>query len=294
MSSAKTSGGPIRHDTILCTSPGLFRSLKKEGGDRGGLYIFHDFGEKRVKFSGPEKLGADDLRVLQGLMSLAAKNHRILPAEPESAKDKHARGQLSLKWDACHQNVLEVKSSFADLAREIGRADLDDTLTMRRCIYRMSRVSMEIENKSIRRGFRLLAIYEADEKGPAGQLRVGLNPQITEIILGRSAKHACINMGEARSLKTDSARLIHQRLCGWISPGKSGKATIDTLCNYVWPEDAMNDAVRQRRVRARKAIGELVSLGWIAEEYQSGVYKISRPAKESMLAFRGEIPAKAA
>ncbi|WP_373873395.1 replication protein C, IncQ-type, partial [Aeromonas caviae] len=35
---------------------------------------------------------------------------------------------------------------------------------------------------------------------------------------------------------------MHQRLCGWIDPGKSGRVELDTLCGYAWPSKANENA----------------------------------------------------
>lgn len=74
-----------------------------------------------------------------------------------------------------------------------------------------------------------------------------------------------------------SFRLLHQRLCGWIDPGKTGKASIDTLCGYVWPSEASGSTMRKRRQRVREALPELVALGWTVTEFAAGKYDITRP-----------------
>lgn len=81
----------------------------------------------------------------------------------------------------------------------------------------------------------------------------------------------------ARTLASETARLLHQRLCGWIDPGKTGKASIDTLCGYVWPSEASGSTMRKRRQRVREALPELVALGWTVTEFAAGKYDITRP-----------------
>lgn len=272
----------IRHDPSACMMPGLFRSFRS-GEKRDKLDIAHDFGDgKRLEFSGPDQLGADDLRVLQGLVSLATKSHSIAPA-PDGEHETHpARQQLALGDDACRMDTLVIEGSYADLAREIGHADVDETLTLRTCVERLCKVSVFAEIKTggmrRRRLFRLVASYSSETCGQSGRLRVALNPQITEIMLGRCAQHARIEMVEVRALMSDPARLVHQRLCGWINPGKSASIALDTVCGYVWPT-VTDSAMRMRRTRARKALRELEMIGWRAEEYERGKYRISRPGK---------------
>src|SRR5690625_6564783 len=89
--------------------------------------------------------------------------------------------------------------------------------------------------------------------------------------------YARIDMAEVRVLQTDPARLMHQRLCGWIDPGKSGRVELDTLCGYVWPDEANAEAMKKRRQTARKALAELADVGWVVNEYDNGKLEIKGP-----------------
>ena len=65
----------VRHDPAHCLAPGLFRALKRGERKRSKLDVTYDYGDgKRIEFSGPEPLGADDLRILQGLVAMAGPN----------------------------------------------------------------------------------------------------------------------------------------------------------------------------------------------------------------------------
>ena len=56
------------------SGPSLFRSLKRGERKRSKLDVVYDYGNnKRIEFSGPEPLGANDLRILQGLVALAGR-----------------------------------------------------------------------------------------------------------------------------------------------------------------------------------------------------------------------------
>jgi hypothetical protein len=80
------------------------------------------------------------------------------------------------------------------------------------------------------------------------------------------AQHVRIDMDEVRALQTDPARLMHQRLCGWIDPGKSGRVELDTLCGYVWPE-ATNPEAQDATPSGSQGASELAALGWAVSEY---------------------------
>lgn len=123
-------------------------------------------------------------------------------------------------------------------------------------------------------GFRLLSEYASDED--EGKLYVALNPRLASAVMG--GQHVRISMEEVRALRTDPARLIHQRLCAWIDPGKWGRVETDTLCGYVWPTEAGSTAaVKKRRHTARLALSELAGLGWRLREYAKDKWEIGRP-----------------
>lgn len=86
-------------------------------------------------------------------------------------------------------------------------------------------------------------------------------------------------MNEVRCLKTDPIRLMHQRLCGWIDPGKQGSVELDTLCTYIWPDAGKAEAMKKRRQVTRRALVELHNVGWGVDEYSKGKWMLRRPTK---------------
>lgn len=265
----------VMHDPSHCLAPGLFRSIKKGDRKRLKLDVAYDFGDgQRIEFSGPEPLGADDLRILQGLIAMAGPGGIELSPEPLTEAGVQLRCSLEPKWDAVQQAALVVKGSYAALAREIGYANPNNTTPIRDCIERLWKVSIIAQNGKKRQGYRLLSEYQSDDV--SGSLHVALNPRITQAILG-GRPHTRIELAEVRQLETDPARLMHQRLCGWIDPGKCRKAALDTLCGYVWPDCANPAAMKKRRQSVRKALAELAGVGWEIDEYSSAKFDIRRP-----------------
>jgi len=271
----------VRHDPVHCLAPGLFRGLKRGERKRCKLDVVYDYGDgKRVEFKGPEPLGADDLRILQGLVALAGPSGLVLRSEPKTEAGWQLRRSLKPKWEAIKENAIVVKGSYRALAREIGYANPEDTKPIRDCIERLWTVSIIVQEGKRRMGFHLLSEYAGDEQ--SGKLYVALNPLIARAVMG--GRFSYIDMDEVRALKSDQARLIHQRLCGWISPGESGRVKLDTLCGYVWPSDAKPEAMKKRRQRVWKVLPELEALGWTINEYAKNKVEITRPrAKQQHL-----------
>lgn len=271
----------IRHEPGHVLAPGLFRSLKKGDYKRLKLDIAYEFGKgERLEFGGKEPLGAPELRVLQGLIAMAGPEGLLLSPEPKTESGQQLRLLLETKFDAVQANALVAKGSFRALAKAIGYADIENTKSIQESIERLWGVSVIAQKGGKRMGFRLLASYDSDEA--EGRLHVALNPRIAQAIMGE-AQHCRISLHEVRALKTDPARLVHQRLCGWIDMGKSGKTTIETLCAYVWFDEANPNAMKQRRLSIRKAMDELRALGWIFTEYVRGKFEIFRPESDNNL-----------
>lgn len=270
-----------RYDSAHCLAPGLFRSLKR--GDRKKLKLDVKYvrDRERIEFSGPEPLGTDDLRVMQGLIALAAvcgsngSGIQLRP-EPTSEGGKQLRTLLNTEHDAVSMNAVVVKGSFRQLAREIGYTDIDDSRTIRECLERLWKVSVIVERDGQRMGFRILSSYASDDAD--GRLFVALNPRLANAIIG-SGHFLRIDMEEVRALRSDAARLIHQRL-HFVDAGKSHRFTLDTLCGYVWPDEANKEAMKKRRQTCRKALEELRALRWNVAEYATGKFCITRPKRD--------------
>lgn len=264
-----------RHDPAHCLTPGLFRSLKRGDRKRHKLDVSYVFGkDESMRFVGFEPLGADDMRLLQGIVALGGPNGILLTPEPETPTGQQLRELLEPKFDAIEQDGLVVRESLTKLLHEIGLTDGGENIeALKASLLRMSNVTVFVKKDTKRATFHLMshAFDEAD-----GRLWVALNPRIAEAILG-DRSHARIEMAEIRALKSDAVRLIHQRLCGWIDPGKSGRVEMDTLCSYVWPNQASDTLMRKRRQRVREALPELTTVGWTLAEYAKGKWEIKRP-----------------
>lgn len=279
------TGGYLYHDPAFCLAPGMFRSLLK-GDNEGPLVVNYEIGHQRHEIRGPYLLGPVDLRVLQGLVAIAPIGDavgggqlRVVPNSP---------GELGKSlWESLEpigQTKLDmtvaVRTSFRELAREIGLGQNSviggtQTGVLRRSIERLWMTSVIVEDLETgnREGSRLISRYQSDKTG----FVVALNFSIASIVLGVAKRYTRISMAEIRALKTDPARLMHQRLCAWIDPGKTGRIELDTLCGYVWFEPATNiKAIQKRRRTVRKALGEFEALGWEVVEYAKGKFAITR------------------
>ncbi len=271
-----------RHDRATVLAPGLFRSLAAGERRAQKLDLVYDYGSgEQIEFKGYEPLGVLEMRVLQGIVAMAGPEGLVLEDENTASS---AGSQLMFDLfepDPAVQAAkikppsLVVRDSLRRLAREIGMDEGGKSLRLiRQSIERMFAVSIFVQTGKRRLGMRMLASYACDEG--TGDLYVALNPRIASAVMG-STPHARIDLAEVRQLESDPARLIHQRLSGWIDPGRSGEIGVDALARYVWPEDAASAATqRKRRQRVREALREIAALGWKVEELRKGAWRISR------------------
>jgi hypothetical protein len=255
-----------------CLCPGLFRSLLRGDRKKQKLDITYQHGDELVRFIGFEPLDVTDMRLLQGLVALSGPHGLDLTPEPKTSLGNILRVAMKIGFDAEDQNAMMVKTSISGLLTEIGMTD--GGLNIKAVIAsltRMSNVSVIVKRGSRTGSFQLMT-FAIDEND--GNLCVALNPRLTKAIVG--GKHVRIDMGEVRALESDPARLVHQRLCAWINPGSVGRIEIDTMCSYVWTDQASPEAMKKRRQAIRRSISELIKIGWLITEYSSGKFEILR------------------
>ena len=261
-----------------CLAPGLFRAISNGQRRRDKLEVIYRLDNgNQIEFSGPEPLGADDLRVLQGLVALAGLESESSKIGPIASGEtgEILRDLLQLRGIANQQDVLVVKSSLRKLAKEIGYANPRDTNTVRRTVERLWKVSVIAQVAGLRSGFRLLANYASDPL--TDRLFVALNPLLTNAILG-NGRYTYIDLAEVRQLRSSTARILHQRLCAWIDCGRSKPVGLDKLVSYAFPDKSSAATNRKRQSRVRKALYELAELGWSISEHAKGRFTIGRPA----------------
>lgn len=264
-----------RHNASHCLAPGLFRALKRGERRTTKLDVVYQISPgQKIEFSGPEPLGADDLRVLQGLVALGGPEGKILTPTPKKSTGIELRQLLELRWGATSEDAIVVEASYRRLAKEIGYSQIDCIKPIKVCIERLWKVSVIVQYGNQRRGFRLLADYRSDSATQG--FHIALNPLLADSIFGKQ-RHIRISMAEVRALKGEAARLIHQRLCGWINPGSSRTVQLSTLCEYVFPTKASASTTRKRLSRIRLSLEELRAIGWTITEYSKGRFEILRP-----------------
>lgn len=272
-----------RLDPALCHVPGLFRTLRRgERATTDGVFISHQHGSTTIEFLGPGPLCGDDLRVLAGLVAMAAAagaGRRIgIGPQPESALGQSLRERLRLSGDALNKSLVVATGTYGRLAREVGyRSDSGSTLTrVRASVDRLAGVTVRESRGSETSAYQLISHVAAGEVDGKRGFHVALNPRLTACIIG-NAQYLRLNLAELRRLPSEPARLLLLRLL-WLAPGNTRTIGTLTLCSYIWPTPSESDATqRQRRRTLRGAIAELETVGWTFGPLGRERYEVTRP-----------------
>lgn len=275
-----------KHEPGHVLAPGLFRSLAPGARKTLKLDVTYIHGEDQLEFKGFSPLSVFDMRVLQGLIAMSGPEGLVLKDDGTASES----GQqllldlfdppLAIAEAGKKPDTAVIRDSFRCLAREIGMDGSGKTIRqIRESVERMVGVTVFVQSGKRRVATRLISGYASDEG--TGDLYVALNPRLSKAIFG-PGQYVRIDMDEVRALESDPARLIHQRLCGWIDPGKARRVGLDKMAEYVWPDGPGTDVTaRRHRQKVRKALDELRGLGWKIEEDRKGICQIIRPRLKS-------------
>lgn len=283
-------------DPALCMLPGLFTS---DGGP-----LEYRFGNEILRITMFEALGCIDLRVLQGLTAIASEPaHRArIHAVTTNERGLQILDELMPDRTTADKDVI-ITAKFLpyELARVIGKDDSKKSVdAIVKSLTRLYQTTifwqdLDADGKSVgspRRSF-IISKFNIDKKLSSGQYEIGLNARIS-LAISRSGsatgKFTRIDMIEVRALRKPAARLIHQRLSGFINAGTTYVQSIklETLAAYAWGDCSYDSApgelqrgpslYRQHRIRIRAAMDQLRGVGWTVVEQPGDKYRIGRPA----------------
>lgn len=175
------------------------------------------------------------------------------------------RAELDLK----ELPFLQINTTAYELLKNMGLNPEAGTNINRvyESLDRLSKTTFSF--KGARRGSCSLISYMSDEVqiGDTDQymrtnLSICINPLSAHSIWAGNGDYIATNRRERHKLKGDIARLLHDRIGGPVREGEGRILTIETLLDYVYPDNASvsDDALRKRRSRVIKAMEEIDNL----------------------------------
>ena len=267
-----------KHDRAHCLCPRLFKiGITQKNYDKEKLDIRYQFSESEsLRFLCAEPLGVFDMRLLQRLIAYSGPNGMLLDTTSESYK----RNRLFIDpiFEMANKDGLVLNANISFLLNSMGYEKSGQNIKkIIDSMERLANVTISVSGKKISIPFQLLSYcYDIIDQ----KYYIVLNPRLTDVIYGTVKQFVRLSIGEDNSLKTDIARVISQRLCAWIDPGKSGKISIDTLYSYLWdPKDDENISpltIRSRKTKIRKAVLEFADIGWKVKKHKKDHWEFIR------------------
>lgn len=123
-----------------------------------------------------------------------------------------------------------------------------------RALRRLAAVTLVVTSKKRKNYcqiFRLLStLTTAADSRKMSRVHIGLNPRLTEVLVGQDKAHTRLYFDEFMKLGADQvARILHQRLSAYVKDGTQREVLLSTLREYAFP----NDAAAQTLAAVRKA-----------------------------------------
>lgn len=267
-----------RHDSAHCLAPNLFVTLKRGERKKLKLDVSYEFNtNESLRFIGFEPLDASDMKLLQALVALAGPSEILLDLDdPKSDLAKNLVKLIDPKHSAVMEDSRIVNVTITTLLNECGLTDGgSNRATAIDSLLRLSNVTVVATINKKQWSCHLLS-YGVDQRSK--KILVALNPRITDAVLGRR-QHTTINMEEVRAIRTDTAAILHQRLCAVVDESKYKLLKEETLISYIWAntENSNPETIRLNRCKLKKAIKDIeITCKWKFEMLGNRTYKVTR------------------
>ena len=306
-----------RMDMLAAKTPGLFRTLKRGDRKKLKLDIVHEYtrrdkkgkkqAEYKLHFMGFEPLDGFDLAILQAISALGGlfgneeeysvkmsntdnTENEKCPARTQKNEFEPVFKALAIKGQAASYDLIKIETTLYQILAEAGYGDGKNNYgNLRASLQRLGNVSMEIDVKIYDDNNRIginqimsanLLAYVIDQN--TGRIRISLHPSATAAVLGLNQhRYTVVDMNEVRQIKSETTRILHQRLCVLLSPGEKRTLRLDTLRGYIYPkknnEKITPAAQRKYNYRTRTAIKNIAGLpGWATAETSKKLFLIKR------------------
>lgn len=280
------------HDPAHCLAPGLFVSVGKQELKKLQHWntTYYSARYKRtVKFEGFQLLGADTMRVLQGIIAIAGGL-----GAPISVGEQLELGLIPKEQPPVGtilRPVSYVAFSSLQLLDTIGQGNSGQNIKhLKDCIDRLQNTFVTITEPDPNDPENIIETRQPLISNRYYSIKdqrwsLYLNYNITKSVFGIEGdelrSYVRINLDETKALTLDSASLMHQRICAIVSPGKSHLFNLDTLVGNIYIDNQELDrkAIYKRRKQVKDGLLQLAKLpGWKVEEPNPGTYRVTRGA----------------
>lgn len=229
-------------------------------------------------FSGPELLGALDLRVFQALIAAATtERHTHKGIKPLFRNAKSIAPGLKATGKAV-RHVIAIPISLAQIANSVGYKTPSGATfqRIRDVLQRLHKTELTFKKNDILSSTRIIS--ELQKSPSTGEQFICLNCYSSSAIL-QQKNYLRIDLEETRNINSDPCRILHQRL-HWINKGTTKKVSLNTVCGYIYGEnqEVTPSAASRRKKTAITALEEIEKqLHWQIRLIKANIFEISRP-----------------
>lgn len=240
-------------DSALGMLP-IFRPIAKSSS-RAKLELHQTFGSGKLCWSGPNQLSIPDQSVLLAAMACAKGSAALEAPDADGTADARAL-ELLVPTGHFQTACVWIPTTFRMLSRHCaapGHAG-PNTAQVKASLKRLTETTVWMRADDCEGSARLLAwTYSRAEA-----VLLALNWRLVDALCGRGYSH--INLNDRAALGTEVAKSLHFSLSCQLKPGADWRYKLDTLQKHVWGDMVSGEALRQRRVKLRKALDALASL----------------------------------
>ena len=299
MAAAPEAGAFARVHPAVALADGLFRALPNGGRSEGEPFELarQEYMGREYVFESSSALGADDLRVLQGAFMLASKPSSDVEIEvPAPVTDTGRRLAEALELEVSPGAPVLAKyvtfsaATLGNAAAYVGAGGGSRRIvgaSLERLSGVVVRVLSESRQVSCSRLLAVTGLDPFDDRGPRENSALAICPELSAPVVtgARGHRHCRLEFSEIAALgKSGCARIIHQRICAFVDPGKSHKIRLRNLMGYAFGDTEVGNTQRRRMSDTRDAMEALSLLpGWTVShdgaEGGSRVYAITRAGK---------------
>ncbi len=234
---------------------GLFSAIAKTGERTNRVVRLEAKGET-WRFVEPWSLGADDQTVFLTILAMFSAQPQSYLHRNDAIRVMNLRGAITYQ----NENALYMPTTARALCAAAGwEWSGPRWALLRKSLDRLSHTTFDIiaPNDTTVSGGTLLARRTTSE----GQIALAINPLLGAAI-GGEASWIRVDLDERKTLKSNTARLLHAWLSGWLwKSEEKGLIGIDTLGKHIWPDydDVGGGTRRKRRHHITVALEEEIS-----------------------------------
>lgn len=236
-----------------------------------------------------------DLRLLHGLTAMASGSIRGESFSYDSADRQDAAesawlmlGKSAREFGRFITILHTTKRQLAEVVSATGYLNGDQVNRTYESLKRLSEVTIHMRSADGRNEFTTQLINGLARQDD--RIVIALNPRIVAAVTERTGGgFSVISMIDVRSIRSEAAMLLYNRLCGFIDAGKQRQVSQDRLEEYIWGNILPDDDREGRKGRRKsivRAMRELATLTppWKIQETVGArgtrpVYNITRPSR---------------